>query len=66
MSMMGGLSTWNIVTLLLLAAYIVAVGVQVFRKAGYPGWMGVLMIVPVVNLIAITWFAFFAQWPTKR
>jgi hypothetical protein len=36
----------------------------IFRKAGYSGWLGLLMAVPLVNLITLLWFAT-AHWPLE-
>ncbi len=37
----------------------------IFRKAGYSQWLGLLMIVPIVNLILL-YFLAFSEWPTSR
>ena len=36
----------------------------IFRKAGYSGWLGLLMAVPVINLLTLLWFAT-AHWPLE-
>ena len=36
----------------------------IFRKAGYSGWLGLLMLVPLVNLVTLLWFAT-AHWPLE-
>jgi hypothetical protein len=36
----------------------------IFRKAGYSPWLGLLMAVPLVNLITLIWFAT-AHWPLE-
>jgi hypothetical protein len=38
---------------------------RIFGKAGYSPWLALLMIIPLVNLILIIWFAF-AEWPVSR
>ena len=38
---------------------------KIFAKAGYGGPLGLLMLVPVVNLIMILVLAF-AEWPVQR
>lgn len=38
---------------------------KIFRKAGYSGWMGLLFIIPLVNLGVFIWFAF-ADWPVAQ
>jgi hypothetical protein len=46
---------------LLLQACIFGV---IFRKAGYSGWLGLLMVVPLVNLAVLLWFAT-TTWPLE-
>jgi hypothetical protein len=36
----------------------------IFRKAGYSGWLGLLMAIPLVNFITLLWFAT-AHWPLE-
>lgn len=36
--------------------------IRIFRKAGYTGWLAVLVWIPLVNLVLLWWFAF-ADWP---
>ena len=38
---------------------------HIFQKAGYSPGFGILMIVPVVNLILLLWLAF-SEWPSLR
>ena len=38
---------------------------RIFSKAGYPGALGILMIVPVVNLVMFFFLAF-AEWPVLK
>jgi len=35
---------------------------RIFRKAGFSPWLGLLMVIPLVN-IAMTFFLAFATWP---
>jgi hypothetical protein len=36
----------------------------IFRKAGYSGWLGLLMAIPLVNFFTLVWFAT-AHWPLE-
>ncbi|HMP17524.1 MAG TPA: hypothetical protein PKD72_10905 [Gemmatales bacterium] len=36
----------------------------IFQKAGYSGWLGLLMVMPLVNLAILAWFAS-ATWPLE-
>ena len=36
----------------------------IFRKAGYSGWLGLLMVIPPVNLMTLLWFAT-TTWPLE-
>ena len=38
---------------------------QIFSKAGYSGWLCLLLIIPLVNAILFLWFAF-SMWPVLR
>jgi hypothetical protein len=35
---------------------------KIFGRVGFPPWLSILMIVPVVNLITI-YFVAFSEWP---
>lgn len=37
----------------------------IFAKAGYPGALGILMIIPLVNLIVFLVFLF-GEWPVRK
>src|SRR5262245_10844149 len=55
------METWFWVAGLLLQAIIFG---TIFRKAGYSGWLGLLMMIPIVNLATLLWFAV-ATWPLE-
>lgn len=38
--------------------------IAIFRKAGFSGWLGLLMIVPAINLAVLVWFAS-TTWPLE-
>ncbi len=51
--------------LVFIVAFIVLIAIiwwQIFKKAGYHPAMGLLMIVPIVNIVMIFILAF-ARWP---
>ena len=57
----------------ILGMFIVAVGLiliaviwwRIFSKAGYPGLFGLMMLLPLVNLVLLLVLAF-ATWPIHR
>jgi integral membrane sensor domain MASE1 len=53
--------TWFWVAGLIIQAIIFG---TIFRKAGYSGWLGLLMVVPLVNLVTLLWFAA-TTWPLE-
>lgn len=55
------METYFWIAVFLLQALIFGV---IFRKAGYNGWLGLLMAVPVVNLGTLLWFAT-TTWPVE-
>ena len=58
--MMGG--PWM---MLVFAALVAVPAWRICVKAGYPGWLGLLVLVPVVNLFFL-YFLAFSQWPIER
>jgi hypothetical protein len=38
---------------------------RIFRKAGFPPGLGLLMIIPLVNLVML-YFLAFAEWPSLK
>lgn len=65
---MGFLPGGPIASLVILALFAVTLVVlaiafyQLFRKAGFAGALGLLMVIPIVNLGVALYLAF-AQWP---
>lgn len=51
--------------LLIMGLIIVLPFWKIFTKAGYPGPLAILMIVPFVNIFMIFFLAF-AEWPALR
>lgn len=71
--MMYGMSTfgmagWSgghwLVMLLGVAVLLVPIW-RIFSKAGFSGWLSLLMLVPLVNLIVLYVIAF-SPWPARR
>jgi len=59
----GGLTGIVTTVLLVLTCIVLAISFyQLFRKAGFSGVIGLLMLVPVVNLGVALYLAF-AEWP---
>ena len=65
--MMPGTSMWPFGPLMMLvfAALIIVPFWFIFKKAGYSQWLGVLMVVPIVNLVLL-YFLAFSNWPRPR
>ncbi len=58
--MMGG--PW----MMLVVGVLVVVPVwRICQKAGYSGWLSLLVFVPLVNLLLLYYLAF-AEWPLER
>ena len=53
--------------MILLVVFTVAVIVwwKICKKAGYSGWLGLLMIIPIANLVLPLVIAF-SEWPVLR
>ncbi|WP_439889152.1 hypothetical protein ACSX1C_09140 [Pseudomonas sp. MBLB4123] len=51
--------------MLLLTALVILPFCLIFKKAGYSQWLGLLMIVPLVNLVLL-YFLAFSAWPRGK
>jgi len=50
-------------SLAVIAAFVWAL-VRIIQKAGYTGWLAVLCLIPLVNVVTFFWFAA-AEWPVE-
>jgi hypothetical protein len=51
--------------LLIMSGVLVIPFWRIFAKAGYPGALALLMMIPLVNLVLL-YFLAFADWPSLR
>jgi len=52
----------------MMIVFAVVVLIPVWRicaRAGFPGWIGLLAVVPIVNILLL-YFLAFAQWPAEQ
>jgi hypothetical protein len=62
---MGSFSIWHwLIVLIILLTYVVPAW-RIVSKAGFPGALSLLMLVPFVNLIMLWVFAF-TRWPNEK
>src|SRR5579859_1617340 len=61
-ALLGGFIIVYLVILLAIIVFSVIVYWKIFSKAGYSGAMGLLMFVPIANLVALCILAF-GEWP---
>jgi len=63
---MGSLSIWHwlIVFPIVLALYLVPAA-RILKKAGYSGWLSLILFVPLLNLI-MYWVFAFVTWPVEQ
>jgi hypothetical protein len=66
---MGSFSIWHWIIVLFIVLFWLAIFVvptwRIVRKAGFPGALSLLALVPGVNLILLWVFAF-VKWPNER
>jgi hypothetical protein len=58
----GGLAEFVIIVLAVLWVWAYW---RIFTKAGYPGAMGILMVIPLLNVIMLFFLAF-SEWPVLK
>ncbi len=61
----GGMGAFGPLMVLVMAALIVVPFAFIFGKAGYSKWLGLLMVVPLVNIVML-YFLAFSTWPGAR
>lgn len=55
----------HLIVILVIIGFVVVPWIQIFRKAGYSGWLSVLIFIPLINLATLFWFAF-SRWPIEK
>ena len=61
-------ATTTVLEIILVLGFLAVVLVPYWKiatKAGYSGWMALLMLVPLVNLVTL-WIFAFSDWPKLR
>lgn len=61
---MFGLGYQELLLLLFLPLFILPFW-RIFSKAGFPGWLGIGMLIPLANILLLYYLAF-AEWPAYR
>jgi hypothetical protein len=62
---MGSLSIWHWLIVIIWLAVFMVPAWRIASKAGYPGALSLLLVIPIVNIILIWLFAF-SRWPVER
>jgi len=58
----GGLAEFVIIVVAVLCVWAYW---RIFAKAGYPGAMSIMMVIPILNIIMIFFLAF-SEWPVHK
>lgn len=61
----GALGAGYLLLLAIIAIFFVFCYWKIFAKAGYPGILSLIALIPLFNLVLLIWFAF-ADWPVLR
>ena len=51
--------------MLVIAIVVVIPAWRICQRTGYPGWMGILILIPIVNLVLL-YFIAFADWSAGK
>ena len=62
---MGSFSIWHWLIVIFMIAIFLVPAWRIATKAGYPGALSLLTLIPVVNIVIIWVFAF-VKWPVER
>jgi hypothetical protein len=58
-------STGQLLLLIISLAIFVIPGWRIARKAGYPGAVSLLLLIPMLNIVFL-WIFAFSRWPNQR
>ena len=61
----AGIGLWHLLIGIIWIAVIILPFWKIWSKAGFTGWLSLLMIVPLINLVSLYYLAF-ARWPTHE
>jgi hypothetical protein len=62
---MGGLSIYHILILLIVVAVYLAPIAKILGRAGWNRWLVILWIIPLVNIVMLWVFAY-GEWPAMK
>lgn len=62
---MGSFSIWHWLIVIFWCAIFIVPAWRIVAKAGFPGALSLLMIVPLLNIILLWVFAFM-KWPNEK
>ena len=63
--MYGSIGTPELIVILVVTLVLILPAWKIFAKAGFPGWLGLGICIPVVN-IGLWFFLAFAEWPLQQ
>jgi uncharacterized membrane protein YhaH (DUF805 family) len=62
---MFGVGVAEVAIIAIIGLIIVLPSWKIFTKAGFSGWLAVLMVVPIVNIL-VEYYVAFSDWPLSR
>ena len=63
--MYGSIGMPELMVLIVVTLILILPAWRIFAKAGFSGWMGVGICIPVVN-VGLWFFLAFVEWPLER
>ncbi len=63
--MQDGMSGFGPFWMLLISAIVLLPFWRICTKAGYSGWLSLLVLIPMVNVVFV-YFLGFSEWPSLR
>jgi hypothetical protein len=62
---MGDFSFFHWIIFLVMIALVLIPAAKILSKAGFSGWLSILLLVPLVNLICV-WIFAFSKWSNSK
>lgn len=62
---MFGFGLQELIILAIIGVVVVLPNWKIFTKAGFSGWLSLIMIVPFINIL-LEYYLAFSEWPVHR
>ncbi|HYI10051.1 MAG TPA: hypothetical protein VEK57_13410 [Thermoanaerobaculia bacterium] len=63
--MIGSIGSPELILIFVVVVVVIWPATRICAKAGYSPWLGVVIMIPVANIILL-WYLALAEWPSRK